>query len=208
VIKDPPQSRRRARSAAVGSSIVDLGTSLASVLDAYAPETAEENRDVARIRELVASGDPWSRTSALHVTGSALILHPGSGRVLLRWHERQQGWLQVGGHADAGETRPFSIALREAREETGLPDLESWPDSMHPVVVQIVIVPVPAAPGEPEHEHADLRYLLSTDDPDAATPESEQARLRWLSIEDARAAVPEDNIRVCLDRITRIHAGA
>jgi 8-oxo-dGTP pyrophosphatase MutT (NUDIX family) len=187
---------------------VDLGPSLASVLDAYTPETAEETRDVARIRELVASGDPWSRTSALHVTGSALILHPGSGRVLLRWHERQQGWLQVGGHADAGETRPFSIALREAREETGLPDLESWPDSMHPVVVQIVIVPVPAGRGEPEHAHADLRYLLATDDPDAATPESEQARLRWLSLEDARGAVPEDNIRVCLDRIARIHAGA
>jgi 8-oxo-dGTP pyrophosphatase MutT (NUDIX family) len=185
---------------------VDLGPPLASVLDAYTPETAAETRDVARMRELVVGGDPWTRASALHVTGSAIILHPDSGRVLLRWHERQQGWLQVGGHAEAGETRPFTVALREAQEETGLPDLAPWPDSVHPAVVQIVIVPVPAARGEAQHEHADIRYVLATDDPDATIPETERARLRWLSLEEAMVAVPEDNIRVCLDRIARMWA--
>lgn len=198
---------RHAVARAVGSSVLDLGRPLSCELDAYAAETAAERRDVARIRELVAGGDPWARASALHVTGSAIIFHPGSGRVLLRWHERQQGWLQVGGHADAGETRPFTIALREAQEETGLCDLAAWPDSTRPAVIQIVIVPVPAARREPAHEHADIRYLLATDDPDAAVPESERAQLRWLSLEDAMGAVPEDNIRVGLDRIARIRSG-
>lgn len=57
------------------------------------------------------------------MTGSALMVHPSSGRVLLRWHERMQRWLQIGGHGDPGESDPLAVALRERREETGLPDL-------------------------------------------------------------------------------------
>ena len=64
----------------------------------------------------------------MHFTASALVVHPDSGRVLLRWHQRMRMWLQVGGHGDPGEGDPLAIALREAREETGLPDLRPWPD--------------------------------------------------------------------------------
>ncbi len=100
------------------------------MLDDYQPEGAAEIADVARIRTFTGSvADPWLRTLPLHVTASALIVHPESGRVLLRWHRRQQAWLQVGGHGDPGESDPLAIALREAEEETGLTDLAPWPDA-------------------------------------------------------------------------------
>jgi len=117
---------------------------LEAVLQSFHPGTADEQRDLERVRELSARGDPWTRSSPLHVTGSALVFHPPSDRVLLRWHERQQRWLQVGGHADPGETDPFAVALREAREETGLTDLSPWPKAAEPEPIQLVIVPVPA----------------------------------------------------------------
>jgi 8-oxo-dGTP pyrophosphatase MutT (NUDIX family) len=181
------------------------GTSarLLELLDQYAPATDQEAADVERIRRLASTGDAWSRSSAVHVTGSAIILHPDSGRVLLRWHARMQGWLQVGGHADPAETDPFQIALREAVEETGLDDLVAWPAAGRPSVVQIVVVEVPAGRGEPAHEHADVRYLLATGRPDAARPEHPDALLRWLSLDQARALVGEDNLRDCLDRVAR-----
>jgi 8-oxo-dGTP pyrophosphatase MutT (NUDIX family) len=175
---------------------------LDAVLKAYRPASAQESRDVQRLHE---QADPWSRTSALHATGSAIVLHPGSGRILLRWHERQQAWLQVGGHADPGETSPFAIALREASEETGLPDLKAWPDPTVPRLMQVVIVPVPAGKGEPPHEHADLRYVLATDQPEAAVPESAPAQLRWLALDDALTEVAEDNLRECLLRIAALY---
>ena len=63
----------------------------------------------------------------LHMTAPALIVDPATGWVLLRWHQRQQAWLQVGGHGDPGEVEP--LASRCARgEETGLGDLVPWPD--------------------------------------------------------------------------------
>jgi 8-oxo-dGTP pyrophosphatase MutT (NUDIX family) len=176
-----------------------------AVLEAYQAVSDEEARDVHRLREQIKHADPWARTSELHATGSAIVLHPASGRILLRWHERQQAWLQVGGHADPGETSPFAIALREASEETGLSDLVPWPDQDTPRLIQVVIVPVPAGKGEPPHAHADLRYVLATEQPDAAVPESESAQLRWLTLEEALAEVTEANVRECLQRIAALY---
>jgi 8-oxo-dGTP pyrophosphatase MutT (NUDIX family) len=182
-------------------STSDAVTPLTAILAAYTPLSDQEAVDLERVRQRAGDADPWTRASALHVTGSAVILHPPSGRVLLRWHERMQAWLQVGGHADPAETDPFQIALREANEETGLSDLAPWPDAARPSVVQIVVVPVPAGRGEPAHEHADVRYVLATARPDDATPENAAARLRWLPIDEALEVVAEDNLRVCLARI-------
>ena len=177
---------------------------LVEVLDSYVPRSDQETADVKRLRDLAAGGDIWARSLPVHATGSAVILHAESRRVLLRWHERMQAWLQVGGHADPGEASPLDIALREGREETGLSDLAPWPDPIRPTVVQIVIVPVPAGRGEPAHEHADVRYVLATHHPDDAMPESAIARLRWLPIDAAIAEVAEDNLRTCLQRIAEL----
>jgi len=177
---------------------------LARVLDLYTPESEAEARDVARMRRLAAQGDPWDRSILLHATGSAFVVDPRAARVLLRWHERMQSWLQVGGHGETGETHPFDIALREAREETGLGDLASWPDPARPLLLHVVIVPVPAGRGEPEHEHADLRYLLATHQPQDAAPESESAKLRWFCIADALKAASQDNTRETIRRVARV----
>ena len=147
---------------------------------------------------LQRSPDPYPRTLPLHVTGSALIVHPDSGRVLLRWHPRQQAWLQVGGHGDPGETDPLAIVAREAEEETGLTDLVPWPDAE---IKQVVIVDVPPGKGEPAHQHADVRFFMATGTPDAIRAENPQAQLRWLTLPAARDTTSEPNLRVALARI-------
>jgi len=176
---------------------------LAVALAARSPESTEEAADVARVRALLSHGEPWDRALPLHVTASALVVHPPTRRVLLRWHERQQAWLQVGGHADPGERDPFEIALREAKEETGLDDLVAWPDRESRRFVHLVIVPVPATKTEAAHEHADIRYVVATNSPEAATPERPSAPLRWLSIDDATRATEEDNLRETMARVAR-----
>jgi len=177
---------------------------LTEILDAFRPLSPEEASDVARIRQLASQGDPWPRSLPLHVTGSAVVVHPPTRRVLLRWHQRMHAWLQVGGHGDPGETDPYTVARREAEEETGLRDLRPWPDPAQPTRVQVAIVPVPASKHEPAHQHADFRYGLATATPDAATPESPAARLQWLDLDEALATVAEDNLRVCLLRVAEV----
>lgn len=179
----------------VGGPVVD-------VLSRYEPAGPAEAADARRVRELAAGGgDPWLRSTPLHTTASALIVHPPTGRVLLRRHPRQRSWLQVGGHGDPGESDPASIALREAVEETGLGDLKPWPDAS---LLQVVIVPVAAGRGEPAHEHADLRFVFATDAPGAARPENPEAPLRWLTVAEALEIAAEANVREALRRVARL----
>ena len=177
-------------------------TSIRDLLRHYQPESETETTDVARVRALAErTQDPYPRSLPLHVTGSALIVHPDSGRVLLRWHPRQQAWLQVGGHGDPGERDPLGIARREAAEETGLADLIPWPD---PRLQHVVIVSVPAAATDPAHEHADVRFFLATRTPDSIVPEEPGAPLRWLTIPEALELTAEANLRETLSRAERL----
>lgn len=172
---------------------------LGDLLADYLPRTASEAADLHRARALAETSDnPWLRTHPLHVTSSAVILHPPTRQVLLRWHNRQQSWLHVGGHGDPGENVPLDVAAREAVEETGLDDLEPWPDAS---LVHLAIVSVPASVREPAHEHADLRFVLATAAPELARPEDEVAALRWLPIEQARTVTASASLRETLDRI-------
>ena len=174
------------------------GRPLLDLLGRYRSEDETEAADVARLRALAeTAADPWLRTTPLHATASALVVHPGSGRVLLRWHQRQQAWLQVGGHADPGESDPLAVALREAEEETGLADLVPWPDAR---LRQVVIVDVPAGNGEPAHEHADVRFVLATENPGAARAENPAAPVRWLTPQAAYEATSQDNLRELVSR--------
>ncbi|MFI5959159.1 NUDIX hydrolase [Cryptosporangium sp. NPDC051539] len=174
-------------------------SSLVALLEGYRPQTADVSRAIAVAR----SDDPWTRASALHVTASALVVHPPTRRVLLRWHARQQAWLQVGGHADPGETDPLEIVLREGREETGLTDLAPWPDAS---LRHVVVVPVAARGDEPGHEHADVRFVLATGTPDDVRPEKADAALRWLTVAEARELTTEQNLREFLGRIDELFA--
>ena len=172
------------------------------LLKEYRPEGEPETADLRRVRALAeAAGDPFQRKLPLHVTASALIVHLPTGRVLLRWHQRQQAWLQVGGHGDPGEIDPVVIARREAAEETGLADLVLWPDAQ---LRHLVIVDVPAGKGEPAHEHADLRYFMATQNQQAARAENEDAPLRWLTLTEAYDATSEVNLWETLARLERL----
>lgn len=182
---------------------------LRTTLDSYEARDTREVDDLRRVRALLERPDPWSRMEPLHITASALVLHPTSGRVLLRWHERMQRWMQVGGHGEPGERDPWEVAQREACEETGLRDLRALSPGHERIPAQVVIVPVGAHGDEPAHEHADVRYLLSTAAPDAVRSETDAARLRWLPVTDAIEEVEEDNLRTFLVRaLASLHATA
>lgn len=182
--------------------------SLGPVLDLLArhePGDETERVDLQRVRALVGTArDPWSRTTPVHLTASALVVHPASRRVLLRWHLRQRSWLLVGGHADPGERDPLAIALREGREETALTDLEPWPDGE---LCHVAVVSVPASDGEPAHEHADLRFVLATGAPERARAERPETPLRWLSPDEAYRTIDEVNVSRTLSRVERLLGG-
>ena len=88
---------------------------------------------------------------------------PRTGRrVLLLHHRKLDRWLQPGGHAEPGEADGEEVALREAREETGIAALRLHPDAPRPLDVDVHAIP--ARGSEPAHLHLDLRYVVIAPD--------------------------------------------
>lgn len=182
----------------------DSDDDLSRLLGELRPDGQDEERAVAELVDLVErEADPYDRALPLHLTGSAVVLDLDTKEVLLRWHARLGAWLQVGGHGDEGERDPLEVACREAEEETGLFDLSPWPPGGAPVVVHVVVVSVPARENEAAHRHGDVRYLLTTNDKAAVTPEHDGAPLRWVPLDEAIEEVG-GTLRETLVRVRRL----
>ena len=169
-----------------------LGDALAEIvdmLDAHQPADENEARDMQLIKKLIAEHPNILSMNCEvgHITASAVIAHPASGRTLLHFHKRLGRWLQVGGHAEY-ETDLAQVALREAREETGLPDLTFYPANETPLPIDYDVHTIPQAGDTGAHLHLDFRYLLVTSQPDELAPaQGESTRFRWLRFADALA---------------------
>lgn len=109
-----------------------------------------------------------------HITGSAWIVDEGREHTLLTHHAKLNRWLQPGGHAD-GDENIFSVALREAEEETGLKNLKRIGRSFFDIDIHTI----PARKDFPEHLHFDIRFLFEASRTEAFTITEESHALAW-----------------------------
>ena len=153
-------------------------------LRSYRAADAREAQHQRDILDLLSYGvDPFSRAQFVpgHVTASCFIVDPASKRLLLHHHRRLNRWLQMGGHIDAGETAR-AAALREGAEESGLSDLEL----IDPRVVDVDVHAIPAAQGEPDHVHFDVRYVARTMRPESIMMSAAESNdLAWVGLDEA-----------------------
>lgn len=162
---------------------------LLSILKLHTPADPKEAADVKLIQQMALANPAIfdRQTYPGHITGSALVADPDSGRFLLHYHKSLSKWLQFGGHSE-NETNPADIALREAAEESGLTDLAFFPPNMPVRPIDIDVHAIPARKGQPDHLHLDFRYLLTSSQPDALTAaEGESGDFRWLTCTEIEA---------------------
>lgn len=166
-------------------------------LRSHQPRDDAERRDCARLIEAIDQGqNVWDPSAPLHITGSALVLHPGGKHVLLHLHTKLGRWFQLGGHPEAGEVEPAAIALREAIEESGIPDLAFHPDPTSSTIFQVTIMPIPASKSMGVHEHADVRFVLSS-----RNVELPDERFRWCTLDGARSLRVDTVLFAAIDRV-------
>ena len=170
--------------------------SLNATLSRYVARWPEEAARVVRIQAFVARhGDCFERSCrAGHITSSAWVVSADRSSVLLVRHRKLGSWLQLGGHAD-GEPDTAAVALREAREESGIATLGllALGGAVEPFDVDIHRIP--ERPGEPAHLHYDLRYLVAApDEAEPAPPAEESDEVRWVAVAGLAELTSEESV--------------
>jgi len=151
---------------------------LAAALRAYRQRWPGEAGTVDGFLALLGdAADPFVRERlAGHFTASAWLVDADGARVLLTHHRKLGLWLQLGGHADGDRDLPRA-ALKEAREESGLPGL-----SIDDGIFDLDRHWIPGHGGVPAHWHYDVRYVVRAGSDEAFVVSEESHALAWRSI--------------------------
>ncbi|MFN0123973.1 MAG: NUDIX hydrolase [Blastocatellia bacterium] len=125
-----------------------------------------------------------------HLTGSAWIIDAARAQTLLLHHGKLDKWLQPGGHVERGDADMLAAATREACEETGLPHV--IPVSQ--AIFDVDIHEIPARPGEPRHDHYDIRFAFIASPATPLTITSESKKLSWIPLDAITAYTTEESV--------------
>lgn len=167
----------------------DQRRQLLEELSGYASDYPAEMAYKKRFMELIEAHDNCFERSLLkgHITGSAWIIDESYGYAFMTHHAKLNRWLQPGGHTD-GDENVARVALKEAREETGMEGLKLLSQQIFDLDIHVI----PERKGVPEHEHFDIRYVIrvSKDTPFRVSDESND--LAWLPLDKVAAETDEN----------------
>jgi len=160
---------------------------LRRAIEAFTPSGDQERRD----RELLlaaldALDSPLTRDNPFaHFTASSWIVNPARTHVLMAWHNIYRTWAWTGGHAD-GDSDLLAVALREAREETGIEAIRPVTRGIYSVEILPVNAHVKRGRFVSAHLHLNVTYLLEADDAQPLRPKpDENSAVAWLPKDEA-----------------------
>jgi 8-oxo-dGTP pyrophosphatase MutT (NUDIX family) len=168
---------------------------LLDLLDAYQSQHPEESPRVEKIRALLKGHENCFQRDCQpgHITASSWIVSHDLECVLLTHHRKIGNWLQLGGHAD-GDSCVLDVALREAREESGMQSFRVVASAEPAIPFDLDVHRIAARGGEPAHEHHDIRYLLIAEPGQSLVMSDESNDLRWFSAGDLAAVLHDEGM--------------
>ena len=119
-----------------------------------------------------------------HFTSSAFILNKERTKMLMIYHKIYNSWAWTGGHSD-GDSDLLHVAIKEAKEETGIKDVT--PISKDIYSLEIITVNGHEKRGKyvGSHVHLNATYLLEADENEAIhIKEDENSGVKWVPIDE------------------------
>ncbi len=166
---------------------------LINELTKYVPYNEEEKMDKALfIRFLESFDDAFYRTNPIaHVTASSWILNETHDAVLMVYHNIFHSWSWTGGHAD-GDIDLLNVAMKEAKEETGIESLELAMPGIFSIESLTVDGHQKAGKYVASHLHLNVTYLfIAKSDSTLHIKTDENSNVAWIKIADLAENVEE-----------------
>lgn len=166
-------------------------------IKAYTP-LGKEEADVKEnlLRDLDAYQEKlfYREKEDVHLTASALLFDMTGENILLIYHPILKTYAWVGGHAD-GVVDLLSVALKEAKEETGLSRIYPLSEK----IASMTCLPVPAHVKNDmpvaAHNHYNITYMLVADKTEKIKfAAREVSDAKWFSVSEMHEYVAEQKI--------------
>ena len=172
----------------------------------YVPRDEREKAERETMLSLIAAhGDALlgRGCTAAHMTASAMIVNKARTKVLMAYHKIYQSWSWTGGHND-GETDFEAVAMREAREETGVRTLRRIGSGAASVEILPVWAHIKRGKWVGSHLHLNVSYLFEADEAEPLTiAQDENSAVGWLPIAQLEAQVSEAYMLPIYDRLIK-----
>jgi len=170
--------------------------SLKESINDYTHKNPKENSAFEMLSLLKTDGCFLKDNYDGHFTGSAWIMSPDKEEILMTHHKKLGMWLQLGGHAD-GENDLLKVALREAKEESGI----QYFNILSNEIFDLDIHDIPKHMNQPSHKHYDIRFLLEADPVSSKiTISDESYDVAWIPIDEVIELNPENSIQRMVEK--------
>lgn len=173
-------------------------------LKTYIPHDEDERKARSFMQAFIAQNpDCLTRENeTAHFTASAWIVNKNRDKALMVFHNIYNAWSWTGGHADGCDDM-LAVALKEAREETGISDFSVLSDNIFSVEILNVGGHVKKGKTVKAHRHLNVTYLLEADDTlPLKVREEENSAVAWLSLQNAENT-PEEQMRPIYEKLNR-----
>ncbi|QCR30972.1 NUDIX hydrolase [Lysinibacillus sp. SGAir0095] len=172
-------------------------------LEQFRPYNEQEEKDQEIIlRYMDTFNNLFTRENEFaHFTASAWLVNESRTKVLMVFHNIYNSWSWVGGHAD-GEMDLLHVALKEAKEETGLTNVKPVTEEIYSI--EILGVPAHVKKGKyvATHVHLNVTYLLEASESELIhIKPDENSDIAWLDLDKAIEMSTEPEMKVVYQKL-------
>lgn len=135
--------------------------------------------------------DLYVRCPAMHFSSSAMIFNESMTKTLLIYHKLYDSWGWTGGHMD-GDKDFLHVAIKEAKEETGLSDFKVKQTT--PISIEVLPVWFHYKKGKPisSHLHLNASFILIADESLPLKQNIEETHgVKWVNLSELTTYVSE-----------------
>lgn len=118
-----------------------------------------------------------------HITSSGFIMNQSLDKVLMVHHNILNTWAWTGGHVD-GDTDFLHVAIKEAKEETGIKDVVPLTTDMLSIDILPVYGHIKKNKYVSTHLHLSVAYVLIADENQTlVVNEDENSGVHWFALD-------------------------
>lgn len=170
-------------------------------MTAYRPKNEQEAADKQMILDYIETFPDTILTREnrfAHITAASMIFNEEKDKVLMIYHNIYRSWSWTGGHAD-GDSDMLYVALKEAKEETGVKNLRVLQSDDRSPMAAVDVLPVwghvKRGKYVSSHLHLNFSYLFEASEEEALRiKEDENSQVGWIGIGNIREKVTEPDM--------------